>query len=133
MKDEALKLALEALEEYSEQEDLTRAADQAITAIRQALASPVQEPVAYCEIHYLPEPCAQCSKEHEGYNTPPAAQPAPVQEPMAHIVGEIDHTGKVWKPANPAVPNEITDNSESPEYRSGWNDCRALMLEMRKP
>jgi hypothetical protein len=31
------------------------------------------------------------------YTTPPA-QPAPVQ-PMAHIVGEIDHAGKVWKPA----------------------------------
>jgi hypothetical protein len=26
---------------------------------------------------------------------------APVQ-PMAHIVGEIDHTGKVWKPVQPA-------------------------------
>jgi hypothetical protein len=47
-----------------------------------AQPAPVQEPVAYCEIHYLPEPCAQCSKEHEGYNTPPAAQPAPVQEPI---------------------------------------------------
>jgi hypothetical protein len=31
----------------------------------------------------------------------PTAQPAPVQ-PMAHIVGEIDHTGKVWKPVQPA-------------------------------
>jgi hypothetical protein len=36
----------------------------------------------------------------DGYtlNVPtPPAQPAPVQ-PMAHIVGEIDHAGKVWKP-----------------------------------
>jgi hypothetical protein len=30
-----------------------------------------QEPVAYCEIHHLPEPCVQCAKEHEGYNTTP--------------------------------------------------------------
>jgi hypothetical protein len=30
-----------------------------------------------------------------------ALKPAPVQ-PMAHIVGEIDHTGKVWKPVQPA-------------------------------
>jgi hypothetical protein len=37
--------------------------------------------------------------------TPPAAQPAPVQ-PMAHIVGEIDHTGKVWKPVQPAPVQE---------------------------
>jgi hypothetical protein len=95
---------------------------------------------------------------------------APVQ-PMAHIVGEIDHTGKVWKPvqpapvqpvawmqsdevhislwkddyhtiplyttppAQPAVPDAIhhTDLSESLEYIQGWNDCRALMLEGRKP
>ena len=56
--------------------------EKAITAVNEALAQPAQEPVAYCEIHYLPEPCAQCSKEHEGYNTPPAAQPAPVQEPI---------------------------------------------------
>jgi hypothetical protein len=32
-----------------------------------------------------------------------------------------------------AVPDEITDRSESPEYIQGFNDCRALMLEMRKP
>jgi hypothetical protein len=30
-----------------------------------------QKPVAYCEIHHLPEPCVQCEKEHEGYNTAP--------------------------------------------------------------
>jgi hypothetical protein len=30
-----------------------------------------QEPMVYCEIHHLPEPCVQCAKEHEGYNTHP--------------------------------------------------------------
>ena len=25
------------------------------------------EPVMYCEIHHLTEPCVQCTKEHEGY------------------------------------------------------------------
>jgi hypothetical protein len=37
--------------------------------------------------------------------------------------------------AQPAVPDAIhhTDNSETLEYIQGWNDCRALMLEMRKP
>jgi hypothetical protein len=29
----------------------------------------------------------------------PTAQPVPV--PLAHIVGEIDHMGKVWTPAAP--------------------------------
>jgi hypothetical protein len=36
-----------------------------------------------------------------------AAQPVPAQ-PVAHIVGEIDHTGKVWKPVQPA-PVPLTD------------------------
>jgi hypothetical protein len=39
--------------------------------------------------------------------TPPAAQPAP-------------------------IPDAITDNSESVEYRSGWNECRELTIQMRK-
>jgi hypothetical protein len=42
---------------------------------------------------------ADMPEAHRGYDH--AAQPAPVQ-PMAHIVGEIDHTGKVWKPVQPA-------------------------------
>jgi hypothetical protein len=33
--------------------------------------------------------------------------------------------------AQPAVPDAITDNSESPEYKSGWNDCRAAMLNIK--
>jgi len=28
----------------------------------------------------------------------------------------------------PAVPDAITDNSETPEYIQGWNDCRQAML-----
>jgi hypothetical protein len=33
--------------------------------------------------------------------------------------------------AQPAVPDAITDDSESLEYRTGWNDCRAEMLKAR--
>jgi hypothetical protein len=73
---------------------------------------------------------------------------APVQEPVAWMDASGDiykhdlwydwnppHTPLYTTPpaAQPAVPDAINDNSESPEYRSGWNDCRALMLEMRKP
>ena len=46
-KDEALKLALEALEQYAEYEGETRAANEAITAIKEALAQPEQEPVVW--------------------------------------------------------------------------------------
>ena len=45
MTKEALKLALEALEQYAEYEGETRAANEAITAIKEALAQPEQEPV----------------------------------------------------------------------------------------
>ena len=38
-------------------------------------------------------------------NKPLAAQPAPV--PLAHIVGEIDHVGKVWTPAQPAQQEPV--------------------------
>jgi uncharacterized membrane protein len=80
MKDEALKLALEALEtelavDMTNGAEVGEAAElmcEAITAIKQALA------------------------------------------------------------AQPAVPDAITDDSESPEYRTGWNDCRQAMMEMMK-
>jgi hypothetical protein len=35
-------------------------------------------------------------------------------------------------PAQPAVPDAITDNSESPDYIQGFNDCRELTIQMRK-
>jgi hypothetical protein len=70
------------------------------------------------------EPC--CKDQ-----TCPKCKPAPVQ-PVAHIVGEIDHTGKVWKPAQPAVPDAFgTREGEHPQYIEGWNDCRQAMLEMK--
>jgi len=70
----------------------------------------------------------------------------PLQEPVAIALNTGTKQGVKWlknvehgmplytaPPAQPAVPDAINDNSESPEYRSGWNDCRALMLEMMKP
>jgi hypothetical protein len=36
--------------------------------------------------------------------------------------------------AQPAVPDALTiADKESPDYREGWNDCRAETLKMRKP
>jgi len=38
------------------------------------------------------------------------------------------------KEKNTAVPDALTiGDKESPDYHEGWNDCRSLMLEMRKP
>ena len=95
-KDEALKLALEALEEAHHkmehyQDEKKR--EQAITAIKQALAAPVQEPVAWEQFYpdigkpklaYLPP---TKSPENACYTTPPAA---PVQ-------------GFVWDASAPLV------------------------------
>jgi hypothetical protein len=36
------------------------------------------------------------------------------------------------QPAQPAVPDAITDSGENPKYRAGWNECRETMLEMMK-
>jgi hypothetical protein len=41
--------------------------------------------------------------------------------------------GRLAAAAQPAVPDAITDNSESPEFRAGWNECRELTIQMGKP
>jgi hypothetical protein len=76
----------------------------------QALAAPVQEPVAWIEHHKggdnleWDNPGGKCTPL---YTTPPAAQPA--------------------------VPDAIGPNEdELPAYAAGWNDCRQAMMEMMK-
>ncbi len=61
--------------------------------------------------------------------TTPPAQPAPVQE-MTNIQRHEQNVQK-FLAAQPAIPDAITDNSESVEYRAGWNDCRELTIQMR--
>jgi hypothetical protein len=77
-----------------------------------------------------------------------AAQPAPVkvweaegydalmQEMQMVKARNIRQHAEIerLKAAQPAVPDAIGPNEdELPAYAAGWNDCRALMLEMRKP
>jgi hypothetical protein len=46
---------------------------------------------------------------------------------------EADYTDEMTRAmAQPAVPDAITDTSETPEYIQGWNDCRAEMLQGKK-
>ena len=159
MKDEALKLALEALEAHA---DIGIKSDKAITAIKQALAAPVQ-PVAigwdtktdtpimgYTTPPAQPAP-VQPKPEYKFCDdgkvilknpeilsqryrdTTPPAQPAPVQECLVHgecFGGKCIYT---TPPAQPAVPDAIGPNEdELPAYAAGWNDCRQAMLEMMK-
>jgi DNA segregation ATPase FtsK/SpoIIIE-like protein len=160
-KDEALDLALEALEEahykVEHKQDAAKR-EQAITAIKQARALDKKaENARELGLDYEPADGTQVSKvwwdgeklmakpiplediyqpeqepdliarlknpeDHYEFTDPKKANAvlmslcqeaadalaAPVQ-PMAHIVGEIDHTGKVWKPVQPA-PVPLTDD-----------------------
>jgi hypothetical protein len=152
-KDEALDLALAALEcfDYPAHDDDVNKIQAAITAIKQARAlDKMAENARELGLDYEPVGLIDRLKhpeDHYEFTDPKKANAvlmslcqeaadalaAPVQ-PMAHIVGEIDHTGKVWKPVQPAVPDAMTsaDIQESIEYVAGWNDCRQAMLEMMK-
>jgi hypothetical protein len=117
-KDEALKLALEALEGNTTNPvidpDQAAIEDQAITAIKQALAAPVQ-----------PVPWSQALESvwAEPDDTPPAAQPA-VQEPVAweDVLGAIargwTYPENVRKPMDVelavAIAKEIQDMYTTP-------------------
>jgi hypothetical protein len=149
MKDEALKLALEALENSVDlvREDAYNAEklygnypsrqgkiaglkvladdhEKAITAIKQALAAPVQS--CYCPN------CEAMGKELAALK----AQPAPVQEPVMEYPDYTPGVGwrNVTPPVQPAVPDAMTsaDIQEHIEYVAGWNDCRQAMMEMMK-
>jgi hypothetical protein len=58
------------------------------------------------------------------------AQPAPV--PLAHIVGEIDHAGKVWTPAAQRTWVGLTEERikeiwlQSKDHGDDWADVLAL-------
>jgi hypothetical protein len=75
-KDEALKLALEALESIPEEVEgyLPESCTDAVIAIKQALAAPVQEHLTGLDIYLDPNDGLKPKRY-------PAAQPAPVQEP----------------------------------------------------
>jgi len=95
-KDEALDLALEALEKsvatcfdrYAHEQVMSRPEhfiNQAITAIKQARSAPVQEPASWMEM-VVANLVREGVNKHKArelaehfYTTPPAAQPAPVQ------------------------------------------------------
>jgi len=86
MKDEALKLALEALEVAvgDDAHDYQKYLD-AITAIKQALAQPVQKRPQNCGTGYCS--CVECVME-----------PAPVQEPVAYLCeNAVGHKYFRWK------------------------------------
>ena len=159
MKDEALKVALEYLEQR-------KLAWNVQIALKEALAAqPVQERTDY-EVHlnhcnigecegvckYLDDDCP--ALEHADMKakwdrpTPPAAQRQWVnltvdelitleQKHMRHedLSQAIEAKLKEKNAApQPAVPDAFgTREGEHPQYIQGWNDCRAEMLKGMKP
>jgi hypothetical protein len=95
---EVLKLALEALETADEIEFWNKQKE-AIAAIKEALAQPAQEPVAWGFRHddgeiydcISPEAHADCEGEYTVplYATPPAAQPALLVQEPKHLVNVV--------------------------------------------
>ena len=75
---------------------------------------PEQEPVDYCGIHYLPEPCAQCAKEHEGYNTPPQRTE---QEPVAQCTESDSWNCKYCRKTESCKALQDPRNFASPPQR----------------
>jgi hypothetical protein len=147
-KDEALKLAKECGATTYTNRHYPEAAAVTFSPLawekfcEQAFAAPVQKRPQNCGTGYCS--CIECVME-----------PAPVQvDAWPCVIAEADFeqdtitlkmqcsdykvgAGQHWlhttKPAaQPAVPDAITDNSEDPKYRAGWNECRETMLEMMK-
>jgi hypothetical protein len=139
-KDEALKLALEALDAWLPTvPNLIEKKKAAITAIKQALAAQqehepenepyvslasVQEPVAWI---YKGEPYFDGDKWHKKYELTDGKQLAFWKDKDAKPL-------YTTPPAQPAVPDALTsaDIQEHIEYVAGWNDCRAEMLKGMK-
>jgi hypothetical protein len=138
-KDEALDLALEALEhmlEDAKQERLTveywNECVDAITAIKQARSAPVHKPVAW--MHTMLDDVVVGHRPadlnvHPDRWMPLYKDPTPCKtcEALARTV-MMDQTAHDTTPpaARPAVPDAFgTREGEHPQYIQGWNDCRA--------
>jgi hypothetical protein len=126
--DEALDLALEALDIVKIHFTQNRHVNEAITAIKQALAEPVQS--CYCPN------CEAMGKELAALK----AQPAPVQPIIGSYLEKdnsqfkfSDYESDGMHHNKPAVPDAFgTREGEHPKYIEGWNDCRAEMLKGMK-
>jgi len=125
-KDEALKLALEALNTPRPTDSYPplwrsyeKTINDAITALKQALEQPVQEPVGtYGEIHESMQALLRSGLQRDQYI----------------YMAMKDKPLYTTPPAQPVIPDAMTsaDIQEHIEYVAGWNDCRQAMLEMMK-
>jgi hypothetical protein len=160
MKDEALKLALEALILKTGMNPVMQGICYVMhpEALQAVIDEAIKQALAAQPVPVQPVPWSQALESvwAEPDDTPPAAQLAPLQEPVAWWngdygspvfafkrdtpgigLGNLDARPLYTTPpaAQPAVPDAIhhTDLSEHPQYIEGRNDCRAEMLKGMKP
>jgi hypothetical protein len=128
MKDEALKLALEALL-INCGGNTEGVGKEAITAIKQALAAPVPDWDAWNLISRLNRALESIGDYAHDKSTGPAV-PDALWEIRSMAYDAIENT---TTPAQPAVPDAFgTREGEHPQYVQGFNDCRAEMLKGMK-
>jgi hypothetical protein len=116
MKDEALKLALKALRFARDDGYENEVSQQAITAIKQALALDKKAENAR-ELGLDYEPVGWWDAKIGFFEEKHFDQLQPLY---------------TTPPAQPAVPDAIIEAGESPEFRDGWNECRETILQMLK-
>jgi hypothetical protein len=137
-KDEALKLALDAWQtSVYGSESHHKAMLLAMTNMAQALAAQpaVQEPVAWLipgSITTDPELARANGDKAVALGKISTQQWNPEDHYKDGWRDALESVKRATPPAQPAVPDAITDDSESPEYRTGWNDYRAEMLKGMK-
>ena len=135
-KDEALKLALEALE-YIEHNymSLPKSGETAITAIREALAQPEQEPVAWFE--HNPDLdawfLAYSKNQNPGIKSRPLVfgdtappQRKPEQKPVAHTLNCV--CGAVWDIKSDGSEEMAHTPDTTPPQRQ-WQGLARLELQ----
>jgi hypothetical protein len=132
MKDEALKLALDALDIVKIHFTQNRHVNEAITAIKQARALDKKAENAR-ELGLDYEPVAwMYPDDYERMLTSETFCTVYSVEVGSATRGESSVALYTTPPAQPAVPDAFgTREGEHPQYIQGWNDCRAEMLKGR--
>jgi hypothetical protein len=147
MKDEALKLALDALDNLLYWDNGKSDYDQAreaITAIKQALAAQPAAPKGWKLVPVMPAAWIDSVMEQAqvfasawslvGSRFDSGNEMKNAEQAKAELRVMLISPPTPQPAAQPAVPDALFRHApEHPQYIQGWNDCRAEMLKGLKP